>query len=243
LAADFGQFSESYLKTVNNYLNVLDHGYLRLVDSLGSDLVVARSARVSYDASWRAGEDEASDAKLIRYLWRNKHTTPFESVVFQFEAVAPIFVVRQWVRHRCATWNELSARYRELPETFYVPDPSVIGTQSVKNKQGRTLDGTDRTADLESYREHCKAAFALYRDLLAKGWPRELARCALPLSVYTHFFWKIDLLNLFKFITLRSDAHAQYEIRQYSDAMLTLIKPIVPVCTEVFLSASGGQNT
>lgn len=219
---------------MNQIFEVLDHGFVRLVDHMGDDLSVVRAARVSYDADWRTGENEESDAKLIRYLWKNKHTTPFESVVFQFEAKAPIFVVRQWVRHRMATWNELSARYRELPEEFYLPDSKIVGSQSVKNKQGRVMDETDRTADIERMRTHNQTAFTLYRDLLGAGWPRELARTVLPLSTYTHFFWKVDLLNLFKFITLRSDPHAQFEIQAYSNALFELIKPIVPVCVEAF---------
>jgi thymidylate synthase (FAD) len=115
-------------------IDVLDHGFVRLIDTMGSDISVSRAARVSYDAAWRAGEDQGSDAKLIRYLWKNHHTTPFEAVSFTFEIKAPIFVFRQWHRHRTWSYNELSARYRELPEEFYVPDPALIGKQSVSSK-------------------------------------------------------------------------------------------------------------
>jgi thymidylate synthase (FAD) len=117
-------------------LAVLDHGFVRRVDSMGSDISIVRAARVSYDAAWRAGENEGSDARLIRYLWRNKHTSPFEAVEFQFEVKAPIFVFRQWHRHRTWSFNELSGRYKELPEEFYLPSPENVGTQSKDNKQG-----------------------------------------------------------------------------------------------------------
>src|SRR5689334_9701621 len=119
-------------------IDVLDHGFVRLVDSMGSDLSVVRAARVSYDAAWRAGEDQGSDARLINYLWKNHHTTPFEAVTFTFEVKAPIFVFRQWHRHRTWSYNELSARYRELPNVWYVPDPAIVGKQSTANKQGRS---------------------------------------------------------------------------------------------------------
>lgn len=145
---------------------VLDHGLVRLVDYMGGDISVARAARVSYDAAWRAGEDEGSDAKLIRYLWKHRHTTPFEAVTVTFEVLAPIFVLRQWHRHRTQSYNELSARYRELPELFYVPDPSIVGQQATTNKQGRTLDGvdvSDREGEVRGYEEACRFAFRIYR--------------------------------------------------------------------------------
>ena len=213
-------------------INVLDHGFVRLVDSMGSDLSVVRAARVSYDAAWRAGEDEKSDARLIRYLWRNKHTTPFEAVTFTFEVKAPIFVFRQWHRHRTWSYNELSARYRELPEEFYVPKEDVIGVQSKDNKQGRTLDGEtySRAEQILAVRMANESAFLLYRNLLAMDWPRELARSVLPVATYSHMFTTVNLLNLLKFLTLRCDSHAQYEIRCYAEAMRDLARPVVPVC-------------
>lgn len=212
-------------------IDVLDHGFVRLVDSMGADLSVARAARVSYDAAWRAGEDQGSDAKLINYLWRNKHTTPFEAVTFTFEVKAPIFVFRQWHRHRTWSFNELSARYRELPEEFYVPKPDQIGVQSAGSKQARDMGGSgDPVAAAGMIKLACEAAFGIYRDLLARGIPRELARSVLPVATYSHMFATVDLLNLLKFLTLRCDGHAQYEIRVYADAMRDLIRPIVPVC-------------
>lgn len=214
-------------------VDVLDHGFVRLVDSMGSDLSVVRAARVSYDAAWRAGENEGSDHKLIHYLWRNRHTTPFEAVTFTFEIKAPIFVFRQWHRHRTWSYNELSARYRELPEEFYVPDSTTLGVQSKSNKQARDLEAVSpewAASQVHAIREACSASFEIYRDLLAMDVPRELARSVLPVATYSHMFATVDLLNLMKFLTLRCDAHAQYEIRVYADAMRDLARTVVPVC-------------
>jgi thymidylate synthase, flavin-dependent len=216
-------------------IKLLDHGHIRLVDSMGGDLSVVRSARVSYDAEWRAGEDEGKDAKLIHYLMKNRHTSPFESVQFTFEVKAPIFVFRQWHRHRTWAFNEISARYAELPEEFYVPAIDKITTQSVNNKQQRT---DEQLADAEVCRDlinsRCMAAFFTYRTLLDKGCPRELARGVLPVNTYSKMFATIDLHNLLGFIRLRDHAHAQYEIQVYAQAMLELIRPIVPVSVAAF---------
>jgi thymidylate synthase (FAD) len=219
-------------------INVLDHGFMRLVESMGTDLSVVRAARVSYDAEWRAGENEKSDNRLISYLMRNRHTTPFEAVEFQFEVKAPIFVFRQWHRHRTQTINELSARYRELPEEFYVPEPKNYGTQSTSNKQVRDLiDADGYTAEEwakfdrweNEQRSHMETSFALYRKHIAEGMPKELARIILPFATYSHMFAKMNLHNLLHFLSLRGHSHAQYEIRQYAEAAMKLIEPIVPV--------------
>jgi len=210
---------------------------------MGSDLSIARAARVSYNAAWRAGEDTGSDAKLIRYLWKNGHSTPFESVTFTFEVKAPIFVLRQWHRHRTWSYNELSARYRELPEEAYVPDPAVVGEQSASSKQARNVvEISDealvmRKAQVAALRASHAAAFGLYKELLDAGWPRELARSTLPVATYSHMFATVNLLNLLKFLSLRLDAHAQYEIRVYADAMLQLIRSIVPVAVAAWEEA------
>lgn len=218
-----------------NKINVLDHGLIRLVDSMGSDLSIARNARVSYDAEWRAGEDKGSDARLINYLYNNGHNTPFEAVTFTFEVKAPIFVFRQWHRHRTQSYNELSARYRELPEEFYIPEAAQITTQSTDNKQMRT-DEVHPQAEL--FRLHMKenneAAFNVYRDMIADGCPRELARSVLPVATYSHMFATMNLNNLFKFLAERLHEHAQYEIRVYAEAMLKLIEPVVPVAVAAF---------
>lgn len=221
-------------------IQLLDHGFVRLVDSMGGDLSVVRAARVSYDAAWRAGEDEGSDARLIRYLWKNHHTTPFESVQFTFEVKAPIFVLRQWMRHRTWSFSELSARYRELPDEYYLPSPELIGVQSKSSKQAREIsdlgavDMRKRGNQIAAYDAAMKGAFDAYRHLLSCGWPREIARAVLPVATYSHMFATVDLLNLLKFFTLRSHSHAQYEIRVYSEAMKQLIKPIVPVCMAAY---------
>lgn len=218
-------------------INVLDHGFVRLVDVMGGDVSIVRAARVSYDAAWRAGDDTGSDERLIRYLWQHQHTTPFEAVALTFEVKAPIFVFRQWHRHRTQSYNELSARYRELPEEFYVPDPAIIGAQATNNKQGRTLDEAvtaRRTVEVGAVRHACEEAFGLYRELLASGWPRELARSVLPVNTYSHMFTTMNLLNLFRFLKLRMDAHAQHEIRVYADAMFALTKDRLPVACDAF---------
>lgn len=218
---------------------ILDHGFVRLVDHMGSDLSVVRAARVSYNADWRAGEDKGSDERLINYLWKNHHTSPFEAVQFTFEIKAPIFVLRQWHRHRTWSYNEVSARYTELPEQFYIPEVDKIGKQSKDNKQTRDI------IDDENHKHNMKRAvdimetlntnaFDNYKELLYQGVPRELARSILPLSTYSHMFASVNLLNLFKFLNLRTHDHAQYEIRVYAFALLELIKPIVPVCVSAW---------
>ena len=215
---------------MNKEIKVLNHGLVRLVDSMGSDLSIVRSARVSYDAEWRAGEDEGKDAKLIDYLVKNHHTSPLECVQFTFEVKAPIFVFRQWHRHRTWAFNELSARYSELPREYYVPEVSQITTQSASNKQMRT-DEIHREADWAQtlILSQCESAFNAYDKLLASGVPRELARGVLPVNTYSHMFATVDLHNLAHFLRLRLHSHSQYEIRVYAQAMLELIEPIVPV--------------
>lgn len=209
-------------------VDVLDHGFVRLVDSMGGDLSVARAARVSYDAAWRAGEDHGSDARLIRYLWKNHHTSPFEAVTLTFEVKAPIFVFRQWHRHRTWSYNEVSARYSELPEQFYVPRADMIGTQSASNKQMREIGGENNEA-AALIAESCAASFRQYHILIKQGVPRELARSVLPVATYSHMFATVDLLNLMKFLTLRCHEHAQHEIRVYADAMRELARTVAPV--------------
>lgn len=233
-------------KPVDRKKDLLDHGYVRLVDSMGSDLSVVRAARVSYDAAWRAGQDQGSDAKLLRYLWDHNHSTPFEAVTFTFEVFAPIFVLRQWHRHRTQSYNELSARYKELPEVYYLPTPDKVGVQSSNNKQGKdtgdhlpTVLLVDRQGEIDAIDAHCRSAFELYRRLLATDWPRELARMVLPFNTYSHMFCTMNLLNLLKFLSLRCDSHAQEEIRVYADAMRDLAREIVPVCIDAWEKKNG----
>lgn len=220
---------------VSEIIPLLDHGLLRFVDHMGSDLSIVRNARVSYDAEWRAGENEKSDSRLIRYLMKNGHNTPFESVIVTFEIKAPIFVFRQWHRHRTQSYNELSARYRELPEEFYIPEINQITTQSTDNKQMRT-DVINENADLLQgvIRDQNRKAFKAYRFLLEKGCPRELARSVLPLGTYSHMFATANLHNWFRFLKERLHPHAQYEIRVYAEAILSVLEKLVPVATAAF---------
>ena len=160
------------LKIENPVIEVLDHGFVRLVDRMGSDISIVRNARVSYDADWRAGEDEGSDTRLINYLYRNGHNTPFEAVTVTFDVKAPIFVYRQWHRHRTQSYNELSARYRELPEEFYIPNLEQITTQSKDNKQMRTDEINPEAEMIQGVIAHQNAkAFQAYKELLKKGCP------------------------------------------------------------------------
>jgi len=223
---------------MNEAKKVLDHGLLRLVDSMGSDLSIVRNARVSYDAAWRAGEDKGSDARLINYLYNNGHNTPFEAVTVSFEVKAPIFVFRQWHRHRTQSFNELSARYRELPEEFYIPEAAQITTQSTDNKQMRT-DEIHPEANFwrGKMKEHNENAFGLYRGMLEEGVPRELARSVLPVGTYSHMFATSNLNNWFKFLAERLHPHAQYEIRVYAEAILEELKKIAPIATQAFIDS------
>lgn len=211
-------------------ITVLDRGFVRLVDHMGGDLSIVRAARVSYAADWRAGTDTGSDERLIRYLWKNAHTSPFEAVTLMFEVKAPIFVFRQWHRHRTWSFNEVSARYTELPEEFYVPAPEMIGMQAQDNKQARRLTiNNNAGAQADYIRRACKRAFSTYSELLDAGVPRELARGVLPLNTYSRMFAAVNLLNLFRFLTLRTHKHAQHEIRVYAEAMRGIARRIAPV--------------
>jgi len=220
-----------YAAMPKEIINVLDHGFVRLVDHMGSDLAISRAARVSYNAEARPEDD-----KLIRYLHDNRHTTPFESVIFTFEVKAPIFVFRQWHRHRTWSYNEVSARYTELPEEYYLPDLDQITTQHRDNKQMRTTKQHPNAKFFQDQiRYSCNNAFKDYKEMIESGIPRELARFVLPVATYSRMFATVDLHNLFHFLRLRLHEHAQYEIRVYAGAMLKLIKPIVPAAVNVFL--------
>ena len=227
---------------MNKSVKVLDHGLIRLIDHMGGDLSIVRNARVSYDAEWRAGEDKGSDKKLINYLYRNGHNTPFESVTVTFEVKAPIFVFRQWHRHRTQSYNELSARYKELPEEFYVPDLDQISTQSTDNKQMRT---NERHPEAERFRnliikanEH---SFEIYHDLIKQGCPRELARTVLPVGTYSHMFATANLHNWFRFLGERLHPHAQYEIRVYAKEILNFLDSIAPAAVNAFRDSLSNQ--
>lgn len=187
-------------------IKCLDHGFVTLRGNMGGDVDVVRAARVSYNEGWKAGEDEGSDTRLIKYLKKNKHHTPFEAVVLKFEVKAPIFVFRQWHRHRTWSYNELSARYRELPEEFYVPELQHITPQAKSNKQGREAEGfTDEQKALVAghIRESSIMAFVHYKHLLSMDLAKELARTVLPVNTYSHMEATVNLLNLMRFLSLR----------------------------------------
>lgn len=213
---------------------VLDHGFVELAASMGTDADVVAVARNSYGKETR---HVSTERELIRFLMRHDHSTPFEAPVFRFHQKLPIFVARQQVRHRTAVINEVSARYSVLPEEFYVPERNQVREQSKANKQGRgEVVGDD---EIGTFRADCedagRRAFGDYADHLNElGVARELARINLPLSAYTEWTWQINLRNLLHFLSLRCDPHAQYEMRVYADAMLELIRPVVPLCVEAW---------
>lgn len=213
---------------------VLNHGFVRLVDYMGGDESIVQAARVSYG---KGTKTVSEDRTLIRYLMRHQHTTPFEMMEFKFHIKLPIFVARQWIRHRTANVNEYSGRYSIMPEEFYVPDEEVIKFQSNSNKQGRDSEEVPpeiRRRVLEILLDEQKAAFQGYQEMLNYNIARELARINLPLSLYTQWYWKIDLHNLFHFLKLRMDKHAQYEIRVYAEKMAEIVKAVVPMAYEAF---------
>lgn len=211
---------------------VLDHGFVRLVDYLGGDARIVQAARVSYGPGTKSVRD---DTRLINYLMKHGHTSPFEQVVLTFHVKAPIFVMRQWARHRTARTNEISGRYSVLPEEFYMPDG--LRLQSADNKQG-SLDQilppeeSDRLVEqMDSSRQEM---YKLYQDMLDKGVAREIARTVLPISLYTEIYWQIDLHNLFHFLRQRLDRHAQYEIREYARVMADIAKKVAPIAWDAF---------
>lgn len=210
-------------------IDVLDHGFVRLIDHMGDDLSIVRNARVSYDAAWRSGENEGSDHRLLGYLMRNGHNTPFEAVTVTFEVKAPIFVFRQWHRHRTQSYNELSARYKPLPEEYYVPDPLTIGVQSTDNKQMREMDGSSNDNASRIIADSNFESYKNYQLLLKMGTPREVARSVLPLGMYSHMFATANLHNWLRFLSERIHEHAQYEIQVYATAIKDLLCEIVPV--------------
>jgi len=214
---------------------VLDKGFVKIVDVMGNDSSIVESARVSYS---KGTKTKRKDDKLINYLLTNKHWTPFEMVVFKFHVKLPIFVARQWMRHRAGTFNEISARYSEMENQFYIPELTRMQKQSSENKQGsgEQLDYEYKKLCNSIIKRTCESSFKEYETLLKLGLSRELSRIVLPVNLYTEFYWKVDLRNLFNFISLRSDNHAQYEIKQYSDVILDKIKHFVPVAFESYIN-------
>lgn len=212
---------------------VLAHGFVALVDYMGNDAAIVQAARVSYGQGTRSVRD---DRGLIRYLLRHRHTTPFEMVELKFLVRLPIYVARQWVRHRTASLNEYSARYSVVPDEFDLPAPDAVRRQSTRNRQGRGEPLPTET--VERFRSDLdgvsRAAYDAYRRALDAGVARETARMVLPLAYYTEWYWKIDLHNLFRFLSLRLDPHAQEEIRLYAAQLATIAAVVCPVACEAF---------
>ena len=214
-------------------IKCLDKGFVRLVDSMGGDDAIVQAARVSYG---QGTSKVSQDRGLIRYLMRHRHTTPFEMVEFKFHCKMPIFVARQWVRHRTANINEYSLRYSEARDEFYYPEPENIQFQSALNKQGRSGEVPPELKQkvLDYFHENSERSFTMYQDLNEAGVARELIRSLLPVNIYTEWYWKNDLHNLLHFIGLRSDSPAQYEIRVFSDAMAHYVKEKAPFAWEAY---------
>ena len=225
---------------------VLDHGFVRVVDYMGGDSAVVQAARVSYGAGTKRTRQ---DAGLIRYLMRHWHTTPFEMCEIKYHVKLPIFVARQWIRHRTASVNEYSARYSILDNEFYLPAPEHLAAQSTSNRQGRgdVLSGDEAARVFDLLRSDAERAYAHYEEILnedvhgeardpsRQGLARELARMNLSLNFYTQWYWKVNLHNLLHFLWLRGDAHAQYEIRAYADEMLKTVARWTPLTYEAFM--------
>lgn len=216
---------------------VLDHGLVRVIDYMGDDAAITQAARVSYGRGTKA---VSNDEGLIRYLMRHWHSTPFEMCEVKFHVKLPVFVARQWIRHRTANVNEYSARYSILDREFYIPAPEHLAAQSTVNNQGRgeLLEGDEAARVLDLLREDAMRSYDHYEAMLSqdgqKGLARELARMNLPANVYTQWYWKVDLHNLFHFLRLRADAHAQYEIRVYAETMCRIVKDWVPLAYAAF---------
>jgi len=214
-------------------IRVLDKGFVRLVDYMGGDERIVQAARVSYGTGTKTVRE---DKGLINYLMKNWHTSPFEQVQLTFHTKMPIFVARQWVRHRTARLNEISGRYSIMRDEFYLPEPEDVCLQSSNNKQGSgdAVPFDDAVEIIRQFEEDQKLLYARYEDLLGKSIARELARINLPLSLYTEWYWQIDLHNLFHFIALRADAHAQKQIRVFAEALAVCAKAVAPLAYDAF---------
>ena len=233
-------------KILYDAIPVLDHGFIRVVDYMGDDTSIVQSARVSYG---KGTKKVSTDSGLIKYLMRHWHSTPFEMCEIKYHVKLPIFIARQWIRHRTANVNEYSARYSILDKEFYLPNPEHLAAQSQSNRQGRgnILDGEKAKKVLDLLKGDAEQTYDNYETMLNErydgsvidensvGLARELARMNLTLNTYTQWYWKTDLLNLMNFLRLRADHHAQYEIRVYADIMLDTLKKWVPITYEAFM--------
>ena len=233
-------------KILYEAMPVLDHGFVRVVDYMGDDTSIVQSARVSYG---KGTKKVSTDNGLIKYLMRHRHSTPFEMCEIKYHIKLPIFIARQWIRHRTANVNEYSARYSIMDKEFYVPSKENLAAQSTNNRQGRgdLINGTQADSILKILKEDAERNYKHYEEMLnekydgsiiddsKKGLARELARMNLTLNSYTQWYWKTDLLNLLNFLALRADSHAQYEIREYASTMLNTVKKWVPITYDAFM--------
>jgi len=221
-------------KLLDQEIKVLDHGFVRLVDYMGGDARIVQTARVSYGEGTKTIRQ---DAGLIDYLLRHEHTSPFEHVIFELHCKMPIFVARQWIRHRTARLNEISGRYSVMKDEFYLPPREHISLQSLDNKQGREKESVPvelQDKVLELLQKDQSASYANYSEILDDGIARELARINLPLSMYTEWYWQMDLKNMLHFLKLRMDSHAQWEIQEYARAIAQIVKAVCPLAYESF---------
>jgi len=229
--------SEGMEAHLYNAIPVLDHGFIRVVDYMGDDAAICQAARVSYGKGTKSVQN---DEGLIRYLMRHWHSTPFEMCEVKLHVKLPVFVARQWIRHRTANVNEYSARYSILDREFYIPAPEHIAAQSVVNNQGRgeALTGAEAARVLDILKTDSERSYDNYQAMISddgqRGLARELARMNLPTNIYTQWYWKVDLHNLLHFLRLRADAHAQYEIRVYADAICSVVADWVPFAYAAF---------
>ena len=229
--------SEGMEAHLYNAIPVLDHGFVRVVDYMGDDAAICQAARVSYGKGTKSVQN---DEGLIRYLMRHWHSTPFEMCEVKLHVKLPVFVARQWIRHRTANVNEYSARYSILDREFYIPAPEHVAAQSVVNNQGRgeTLTGEEAARVLDILKSDSERSYNNYQAMISddgqQGLARELARMNLPANIYTQWYWKVDLHNLLHFLRLRADAHAQYEIRVYADAICSVVADWVPYAYAAF---------
>ncbi len=233
-------------KILYEAIPILDHGFIRVIDYMGDDSSIVQAARVSYG---KGTKKVSTDAGLIKYLMRHWHSTPFEMCEIKYHVKLPIFIARQWIRHRTANVNEYSARYSILDKEFYLPSPEHLASQSKNNRQGRgnIIEGDQAKNVLDLLKNDAERTYKNYEEMLNErydgstidqnktGLARELARMNLTLNTYTQWYWKTDLLNLMNFIRLRADDHAQYEIRAYADCMLDTLKKWVPITYEAFM--------
>tara|TARA_Y100000992_G_C21236315_1_gene478270 strand:- start:430 stop:1377 length:948 start_codon:yes stop_codon:yes gene_type:complete len=233
-------------KILYEAMPVLDHGFVRVVDYMGDDTSIVQSARVSYG---KGTKKVSTDSGLIKYLMRHRHSTPFEMCEIKYHIKLPIFIARQWIRHRTANVNEYSARYSIMDKEFYVPSKENLAAQSKSNRQGRgnLINGTQADNILKILKEDAERNYQHYEEMLnekfdgtiiddkKQGLARELARMNLTLNSYTQWYWKTDLLNLLNFLALRADSHAQFEIREYADVMMNTVKKWVPTTYDAFV--------